>query len=58
VGDTISLQDLVNPSGHREVYKLLTGQFSYLESPLGMYVSINVVVTDVGDDEMGARLKE
>jgi hypothetical protein len=58
VGDTISLQDLVNPSGHRKAYKVLTRHFSYLESPPGMCVSIDVVVTDVGDDEMGARLKE
>lgn len=57
-GDTISLKDLVNPDGHQKAYKVLTRHFSYSESTLGMYISVNVVVTDVDGDEMAARLKE
>lgn len=58
VGDTVVLADLAEPSGHRKAYIVLTRNFSYLESTLGMHIAINIVVTDVDDGEMAGRLKE
>jgi len=57
VGDTVIL---CLTSEGRKMYKVLTRNFSYLiaEEPPVRACSINIVVTDVDDEEVGARLKE
>lgn len=57
VGDAVILTSLTSGEG-RAAYKVLSRTFSYQESPLGLYVYVNIVVTDIDDDEMNARLKQ
>lgn len=58
VGDTISLTNLITGQG-RAAYKVLTRHFSYTGTDqLGLYVAVNIVVTDVEGYDMWARLHE
>ncbi|MGB8886921.1 MAG: hypothetical protein WCC87_09375 [Candidatus Korobacteraceae bacterium] len=56
VGDTVSVT-LTDEERHG-AYKVLTRHFSYLEGASGLYVLVNIVVTDVEPGEMARRLKE
>jgi len=58
VGDTVSLVSLTDEDERRRAYKVLTRHFSYTESSAGLYVFVNIVVTDTEQAEMLARLKE
>ena len=51
VGDSVCLTS----GGKPKTYKVLTRHFSYLEPN---FCGINIVVTDISEDEMRARLKE
>src|ERR1035438_3805691 len=53
VGDTVTV---TLTSDKQEDFKVLTRHFSCLETELGLYIIVNIVVTDVGDAEMGVRL--
>jgi len=56
VGDTVVCT--LTADGPK-MYKVLTRNFSYLTSrDVGACCAINIVVTDVGKDEMLARTKE
>ena len=55
VGDSVSLH--LEGEG-RNSYKVLTRHFAYLKTEVGLQVTINIVVVDIDDDEMAARLKE
>ena len=55
VGDTVHIT--LDEKG-ANCYKVLTRHFSYTEATGALLVSINIVVTDVDADEMGARLKQ
>ena len=55
VGDSVALT--LEVSG-RKAYKVVTRHFSYTETPVGLYVVVNIVVSDLKLEELGARLKE
>lgn len=56
VGDTVLLK-LDDPDRPR-AYKVLTRHFAYTQIESGLFVAINIVVTDVEPGEMATRLKE
>jgi len=56
VGDTVVLK--LASADRPGAYKVLTRNFGYLEGEAGLFVSVNIVVTDVDPEEMSARLKE
>jgi hypothetical protein len=60
VGDTVSLTLELDDKGNpqRGAYKVLTRHFMYSDFEVGLYIAINIVVTDVPREEMAARLKE
>jgi len=56
VGDTVWVS--LKEEGGQEAYKVLTRHFDYTyHEQVGLEISVNIVVTDVSDDEMAARLK-
>jgi hypothetical protein len=59
VGDTVRVR--LEPPGtpSQQAYKVLTRHFQYFHHPdVGLEINVNIVVTDVSDDEMLARLKQ
>jgi hypothetical protein len=42
----------------RNAYKVLTRHFTYLRSDMGLSLNINMVVTDIDEDEYLARIKQ
>ena len=55
VGDTVSVTLY---DGNQGAYQVLTRHFDYTyHEQVGLEISVNVVVTDVGDREMGERVK-
>jgi len=57
VGDTVGVS--LETSGTPRDYKVLSRHFDYLHHPeVGLEITVNIVVTDVSDDEMLSRLKE
>jgi hypothetical protein len=55
VGDTVTVS-LTTP-GSQGDYKVLTRHFTYMRTPVGLYVIVQIVVTDVEPDDMAARVK-
>ncbi len=55
VGDSVVLT--LN-SDKRNAYKVLTRQFTFLKSDLGLNLNVNIVVTDLDEDEYLARIKQ
>ncbi|WP_433973623.1 hypothetical protein [Tunturiibacter lichenicola] len=53
VGDSVSLKLEEN-----RLYKVLTRHFTYLSSEVGLSINVNIVVTDLEEDEYLARLKQ
>lgn len=54
VGDSVSYQY----DEKTVCRKVLTRHFSYIKTNASQYVFVNIVVTDIDDDEMSRRIKE
>lgn len=55
VGDSVTLR--LKDSDRAGAYKVLTRHFNYTEGAPGLFVTINIVVTDLNPEEYAARLK-